>query len=133
MSDKRVTIIAGVSGSGKGHLRTTWPETSKLPLIDLHELREEEPGLAWEEYHAMAHIRLAELLETEDHVVIEGYFLPGSPSLKMLLEFLWKEQAVPNYILLWVPVSVIEQRLAPEDERLEVAKSAWRSLYHGLT
>jgi len=132
MMDKRVTILAGVSGSGKSNLRLTWSEISELPLVDLHELRDEEPGLTWEEYHIRAHSRLAELFETEDHVVIEGYFLPGSPSLKMLLEFLWEKQVMPSYILLWAPMSVIEERLASDEERLGVAKQAWRSLYQGL-
>lgn len=117
-----VQIMAGVSGVGKTYMREKlWPHEY---VIDMGIIRIEHPGEAWHsmffdiflpEIHGLLHDNEAEF------IVVEGYFLPGTPSLKLLLEHLKVEGATPSYWFMWAPLLVCEDRINKQFQSGEIS------------
>ena len=128
---KQVLVLGGVSGVGKTTLRKTMMgEHPSTPVIDAMDIYQETPELSWKDRFAVMVERLDEALSDHDVVVLEGYFLPDSPTLKLLLLTLEQLDVAPQYVFLWTTLDEIERRLAqPEDAgRLELARKVWRPL-----
>ena len=83
---KRAIILSGVSGTGKTYTRTTAPELKDLPHLDIAEVYREFPEFDWSEALGCLLKRARKMLQEHDTIVIEGYFLPGSTTRKMLVD-----------------------------------------------
>ena len=90
---KKVIVLSGIPGCGKTWSRENSPELSALPFIDIADIyrihEEKFPGyepLDW----CTATLKLLrlvrEILPQKNVVVVEGCFLEGSPSRKLLQE-----------------------------------------------
>lgn len=129
---KQCLILGGVSGVGKTPLRETLmrdgPDT---PVIDALSIYQETPELNWKDRFAIMIERLDEAFRDHDVVVAEGYFLPDSPTLALLLKTLEQMEVVPQYVFLWTTMEEIERRLTAIDDdrgRLELARKTWKPL-----
>lgn len=129
---KQCLILGGVSGVGKTTLRKAlMGDNPSTPVIDALSIYQDTPELTWKDRFAIMIERLDEALEHNDIVVVEGYFLPDSPTLALLLQTLEQLDVVPQYVFLWTTMEEIERRLkAIEDERgrLELARKTWKPL-----
>ena len=128
---KQVLVLGGVSGAGKTTLRKKMMgEHPATPVIDAMDIYQETPELSWKDRFAVMVERLDEALRDHDIVVLEGYFLPDSPTLKLLLQTLQQLDVVPQYVFLWTTLKEIERRLSEPEEagRLELAQKVWRPL-----
>jgi len=125
----RVTIFAGVSGTGKTRLRKTLYVS--LPCVDMADVRREFPQAEWPKVWREFIVRLRDALDVHAHICVEGYFLPSTHSLDRLMEFLrGRGDVISDYILLWTEIAVIRERLSsPEDgPRLAMAGRCWKPL-----
>lgn len=87
---KTVIVLAGLPGSGKTHLRLTDPELSGLlfaDIADIYKEAREQYGfvMEWDLATETLIRRYWEILHQNDTVVVEGVFMPGSPSRQMLM------------------------------------------------
>lgn len=108
---KQVTILCGVSGSGKTHRRTTDPGLRDLPYVDIADVYREFPE--FDSYVATAVVckRALALLRQTWHIVIEGYFLPGTPSRQQLADEMRVAGVDTKFILLTVATATAQQRI----------------------
>jgi hypothetical protein len=83
MGSKRITVLCGVSGVGKTHYRQD-PENhiSHLPCVDIAEIRNRVPFADWGQLTVIVAASVPK--SAAGHVVIEGYFLPDTPSRALL-------------------------------------------------
>jgi len=116
---KRVIILSGVSGTGKTHARTHLPELKDLPFVDIADIYAEWPEFDWFSATVCLCKRVRKLLEEHDTVVVEGYFLAASISLRMLENDLHVIGAKADIRVFWEPLGVCEQRLIRQWERGE--------------
>ena len=116
---KRVTILCGVSGSGKTHRRTTDPDLKHLPCVDIADVYREYPVFDSLTATAVVCKRARVLLRKTDHVVIEGYFLPGTPSLRQLLDEMVVAGIDTRLIVLTVTTAAAQQRILDQYGRGE--------------
>jgi predicted kinase len=127
---KQVTILAGLSGTGKTHLRNN-SYLSELPCIDMAGIYREFPEFDWPEAFECFLKRLREALSKHDHVVVEGYFQARSKSLRLLLDDLKVAGAWPQIIRLQAPTWACMERLeadldaATEAEDTALAREIW--------
>lgn len=116
---KKVTVLCGVSGAGKTHLRTTDPDLCRLPYVDIADVYKEYPEFDSFVATSVACRRVCALLQQNDHVVLEGYFLPGTPSRKMVNDEMLVTGADAEFILLTVTAAVAQQRILDQYNRGE--------------
>ena len=134
---KKVIVLAGVSGTGKTHARTHDPELKDLPHVDIADIYEEFPEFGWYEalYALLKRARL--LLQKHDVIVVEGYFLDGSTSRRILVNDMKVAGATIKFREFWAPFQVCALRItqqwergeitAPEcRRRIELLKRCWR-------
>lgn len=117
---KKVTVLCGVSGSGKTYLRTTNPDLKRLPYVDIADVYAQYPEFDWVTATCVACRRALALLQQNDHVVIEGYFLPGTPSRRQLEREMIVAGVSALYILLTVTTAAAQQRILDQFQRGEV-------------
>lgn len=111
MTAKKVTIFCGISGAGKTYRRSKSP-FKNLPYIDMGQIRK-RPGAEdcnWYDFLLAAIDEAKRLLQSHNHIVIEGYFLPGTQSRELLADEL-KTLAELEFIFLNTPLNVCLQRL----------------------
>ena len=118
---KTVTILSGLSGVGKTWLRTTHPALKALPCLDMADIYREYPEMDYLEAGGVLLKRLGILLEEADDMVVEGYFLPRSYSLDVLLSEVKRLGAQPTIIRLWAPLEVSQARLYADRDKAEMS------------
>jgi len=123
---KRASILSGVSGTGKTHTRTTDPELKDLPHLDIAEVYREFPEFDWSEALGCLLKRARKMLQEHDTIVIEGHFLPGSTTRKMLVDDLKVAGAKVDVRWFWVPLEVCVQRISDQWERGEISAAECR-------
>ena len=150
---KKAIVLCGVSGVGKTHYRED-PENhiSHLPAMDIAEVyrahRADFPDypLDWQSAteQLLKMVDLAfELMEGMSSwsppytVVIEGYFLPGTPSRRMLVRGLRIMGVEIEFKELWAPYDVCLERLQAQLDsgegsaaeirgRMDLLQKCWR-------
>ena len=118
---KRAIVLCGVSGTGKTHARLNAPELKDLPHVDVADYYRECPGLDWVSATAAVCRRARELLEEHGVVVIEGYYLPGSPSRMMLQADMTVAGAKVEFHEFWAPMETCIERIRRQWERGEIS------------
>ena len=139
---KKAIILTGVSGAGKTFARTHDPELVDLPVVDIadvYRVAEANFGLQLDWYSAhhklLHHVRRA--LQKHNTMVVEGYYLPGSETRKMLLDDLKVQGVQADIRVFWAPLKVCLERIAQQFEnseisaaeckqRIELTKKLWR-------
>jgi len=123
---KRAIVLCGTSGSGKTHARTTDPELRDLPCVDIADAYRRDPGCDWLDaaFYVLKQVR--RLLRRHDVVVVEGYFLPGTTTRKMLVDDLKVTGAQAEFRWFWAPIEVCEQRISDQWERGEISAAECR-------
>lgn len=116
---KKVTVLCGVSGSGKTHRRTTDPDLKGLPYVDIADVYKEFPEFDSFVATAVVCKRVRSLLQKTDHVVIEGYFLPGTPSRRKIANEMQVAGADAEFILLTVTAAAAQWRILSQYSRGE--------------
>lgn len=116
---KKVTVLCGVSGSGKTYQRTIHPALKDLPFVDIADVYKEFPEFDWFLATAAACKRVCVLLQQNDHVVLEGYFLPNTTSRKLVAAEMTVAGANAEFILLVVTPDVAQQRILAQYNRGE--------------
>lgn len=121
----KVTVLCGVSGSGKTHFRTHSEKLSTLPVVDIADIYRQYPHFDWYEALHTVISRVEKLLRQNEHIVVEGYFLPGTASRTVLQRWLhrrgWGDDR-PDVEWVWfhVPLHTCIKRL---EAQLSVAQS----------
>ena len=86
---KTLIVLSGLPGSGKTHTRLTDPDLRDLPAFDIADIYQEaldkyQLELDW--YMATSELLRAavQALTEHDVVIIEGCFMPDSPSMEQV-------------------------------------------------
>lgn len=119
---KKVGVITGVSGAGKTHLRQRAEELRGLPVVDISDVYRELPMVDYVRATLEVARRTRELLRSHAHVIIEGYFLPGSPSRLLLEDELGRMDVTVSISLVHAPMETCETRLRLQRTRGEVTE-----------
>jgi len=134
---KRAIVLSGVSGTGKTYARLNDPELKDLPYVDIADFYKENADVHWAVAHALLKRKVAELLLEHDTVVVEGYFLPGTPSRNGLARALKVAGARADFRFYWAPFETCLERIRDQWEqgkitaadcevRVEMLTSCWR-------
>lgn len=123
---KKATILSGVSGTGKTHYRKR--NLAKLPFLDISDFYHNKDTLYfdWLKVYRKFFDTLDTLLSEHDEVVIEGYFLPGTPTREMLLNFLENREVEVEIRTFWAPYSECTKRIRLQYEKLEINKQQYQ-------
>lgn len=116
---KKVTVLCGVSGSGKTHRRTTDPDLQRLPYVDIADVYKDFPEFDWSVATSVACRRVCVLLQQNDHVVLEGYYLPNTPSRAIVINSMRVAGIDAEFILLTVTAAAAQQRILDQYNRGE--------------
>lgn len=119
MTEKKVIVLCGVSGTGKTYARENASELSSLPYVDVADVYLSNPSFNWVGATAGVIARVKALLADHSVVVVEGYYIPGSVTRDMLAEGLGR-YAVVNWRLMVEPIEVCRQRVEDSGERVEI-------------
>ena len=121
----RITVLCGISGVGKTHYREhNLPDVPYLDIADIYdEIYLHEPLVTRSAIISMAHATLAERIweaanKGIPHLVVEGYFLPGSPSRDKLSGVARVLGADIEFILLEAPVDECQRRILAQWDAL---------------
>ena len=132
-----IVCLSGVSGTGKTHWRTTQESYKDLPQFDVADIHDEQPvGLGAPAVYALWN-KLKPLLDTEPVIVIEGYFLPGSESRRVLADLCQRAGRQLWYVEFWEEKDVCIKRIrkqqikgeisrAKADLRIEMLERTWK-------
>ena len=123
---KRAIVLCGVSGTGKTHARLNDPELKGLPHFDIADVYREFPEFDWPTALAALCKRLRGAFQNHPAVVVEGYFLPGTPSRRILDADLRVAGASVEYRYFWAPFEVCQERIAAQWERGEIPDAECR-------
>jgi predicted kinase len=121
--NKTVTVFCGISGAGKTFQRSKAPY-KRLPFIDMGQLRK-RPGAEDYDWYDFLQIAIEEAkttLQSCNHLVIEGYFLPYSQSRELLTQAL-QPLANIEFIFLNTPLKVCLQRLSFLYDSQQISKA----------
>ncbi len=123
MANKKVTVFCGISGAGKSFERKKGPYKS-LPFIDMGEVRKRNNtnDCDWIDFLLIAEMEAKDLLMRNDHIVIEGYFLPGSLSREFITKSL-ETLATLEFIFLNTPLDICLQRLKSQFDLHQISKA----------
>ena len=119
LMEKRVTVLCGVSGSGKTHQRTHMPGWKNLLYVDIADVYKEFPEFDSFVATVVVCKRALALLQQTDHVVVEGYFLPDTPSRRQLEREMTVAGVSAKFILLTVTTAAAQQRILDQYMRGE--------------
>lgn len=122
MRRKHAIILSGLSGTGKTRMRTRHPDLKDLPCVDIADVYRDMPGAPWADVMHEFLLRVREALDEHGTVVLEGYFLPGSTSQRMLLDDLRVAGATYEIISLWAPYEVCIGRLERARDSGEISE-----------
>ncbi len=118
-----VLCLCGVSGAGKSFLRQTKQEFRDLPVVDISDVYRELPWADYVEATLEVARRTRELLKSHDAVLIEGFFIAGSPSRLLLEDELSRLDAEVKFTLVHAPMETCETRLRLQRTRGEITES----------
>jgi hypothetical protein len=124
-----VTVLSGPSGSGKTRMRALHPDLKHLPYVDIADVHRAHPDYDWPLAMQEFLRRTREALRQHRLVVLEGYSLPGSPSLRLLIDALKAASITYEIISLWAPPDIGQARLeaALHNGEISPAEYALRS------
>lgn len=122
----KITCMAGVSGVGKTWKRTNDPILAALPFLDIAdiyvELEADDSGYVVADWNSAMIVLIDRIVEHKQsgtkHLVVEGYFLPGTPSRKWLADACKVQGIDIEYQLLWAPLKVCAERLYDQFDAL---------------
>lgn len=127
-SPKRVIILCGVSGVGKTHARLHDPELVDLPYVDIADVYRDLPYASARVATEALINKVLKLLKEHDSVVVEGYFLPDTPSRSLLITRLDRFAQV-LFRLMVEEIEVCRLRVIGSGEdvdlRLEILNKVW--------
>ncbi len=93
-----ITVIYGLPGSGKTHLINNDPRYAQMSHVDIAEAYRIHRSITWREgVHWVVQTTLIHMQNNHD-VVIEGLFLPGTPSHNLL------NASLRNFDAEWIQV-----------------------------
>jgi len=92
-------------------MRALHPDLEHLPYVDIADVHRAHPDYDWQRAMQEFLRRTREALRQHGLVVLEGYFLPGSPSLRMLIDALKAAGITYEIISLWAPPDICQARL----------------------
>ena len=122
-----VILLSGVSGVGKTYLRQN-SYLSDFPAVDIADVYDDLPSANWSEAVSALTAKVKKLLDDHDTVVVEGYFLPGTESRKMLGHQLWGYSGQEYF--LHAPYDICAQRIRDSghdvERRLELLDARWQ-------
>jgi len=134
---KEVTVLCGVSGTGKTHFRTN--HLPHVPFVDVADIYAAMPGADWHEVHNALHAAIDKMLLEHERIVVEGYFQAGTRTTAMLrihlVDLRWCEV---TWLHFWAPLDVCIERIQRSalgaskdvrdlaDKRIEVLRKCWR-------
>lgn len=133
----KAIVLSGVSGVGKTYARQTTPELKHLPHVDIADVYRAFPEMDWRmATHALLKRARAQLEHT-GAVVLEGYFLPGSRSRRLVVGALRAAGVEVEVRELWAPLETCIERIkrqqsrgeisaAEGQRRIEMARRCWR-------
>jgi len=117
----KVTIVAGLPGSGKTFYRQNDPILRDQVHIDIQDVYADLPDEAWGGVMSALCCKLQKVLRQNASVVVEGCFLPGSQSLNWLKMEARRCRAIVDYVLMDTPVNVCRQRILDDRDSGRVA------------
>ena len=120
---KKVIVLTGVSGVGKTHARLNDPELKDLPCVDIADIYQEHPEFDWSDalYTLLQRLRFMLREQEDEAIVVEGYFLPGSPSRRKLVNDMKVAGAQVEFRELWEPFETCALRISRQWERGEIS------------
>jgi hypothetical protein len=115
-------------------MRTTHPELKDLPYADIADVYREWPEADWLMAIEELLRRIRALLETHEDIVIEGYFLPGTPSARILLSDLAVAGVQYDIITLHAEHYICRKRILNQNEvpfgeakgRIALLEKTWK-------
>ena len=118
---KKIILLSGVSGTGKTHARLTDSELKDLPHLDIADIYRDCPVLDW--YSALLALlrQIRDAFEHHDTIVVEGYFMPGTPSQRILLDDMRVMGAQVEIRYFWAPLELCQERIVRQWERGEIS------------
>ena len=128
MANKRVIVLCGVSGVGKTWARTHISELMDLPYVDIADVYRDMPYAGARVATEALINKVLKLLKEHDSVVVEGYFLPDTPSRSLLITRL-DRFAQALFRLMVEPIEVCREQVISSQEdadlRLEILNKVW--------
>jgi len=121
-----ITVLYGVPGAGKTHLYKE--KYNNFPLCDISSIYEQQPGINW---HDATYIVAQKAIACDNEVggaVIEGLFLPGTPS-RILLERKLNGHKV-EWIQVHAPYETCRQRIIVRKQANEEVCLAILQIYY---
>jgi len=124
---KRVIVLCGVSGVGKTWKRTNDWELRGLPFVDVkdiyrqYEVEDQIPN--WESVTDDAIDEVKALLAENQQVVLEGYFLRGSGSRRMVFANLQRDESQVDFIDLEAPLPLCIGRIEAQRASKEITEN----------
>lgn len=122
-----IVLLSGVSGTGKTWLRTRHTQLSQLPCVDIADIYDDLPDADWWQATNALIAKTHKLLKDHPTVLVEGYFLPGTESRKMLANSFLGHQS--QEIFLHASRDVCAQRIRDSGHdvkrRLELLDARW--------
>jgi hypothetical protein len=116
----KVTIVRGLPGSGKSHeIKRNYPGHTVIDMADLRDevLSARDSYDVYLESMRLLFSRLLSLQDTEEEVVVEGIFHPGSSSSNWLQSFLTGEDIDYSIIQVWRPFEQVISSLVKDYEK----------------
>ena len=81
----KAVVLCGVPGSGKTYERLTNRELASLPFVDVAGVYKDIPDISWDVAVMAMLVKAGKLFQSgANTVVLEGMFLPGTPSRELL-------------------------------------------------
>lgn len=128
MANKKIIVLCGVSGAGKTYARENLPELACLLFVDIADMYRYLGTEDWRVATEGLIDKATELLETHDTIVVEGYFLPGSVSKRMLSRDIHRD-IVLDFRLMVEPLNLCKARIKDScvdvDLRIEILDRVW--------
>ena len=107
---KQAIVLSGISGTGKTRYRES--HLAEFPYVDISDVYKDVPGISWDAAVSAVATRALKLFQEHDTVVIEGYFLKGTPSrLQLIHELRVGGVRVKIINMLEPSLGIIEKRL----------------------
>lgn len=113
---KKVILLTGVSGSGKTYTRIHDERLASLPYLDIADIYA-QLDVRWDQALKELISRIHDTLELSDQVVVEGYFLKGSPSRRILEQELARRNIVLELIELAADYRTSFERIRSDVEK----------------
>jgi hypothetical protein len=122
-----------MSGVGKTHARRNHPELKDLPQVDIADVYRDLNTTNYIAAHTGLIERVRKLMEKHDTVVVEGYYLPETPTRRMLERGF--DDFDVEFRLMYAPLGVCKERVEASGVdvgiRTEILEHVWEN-YGGM-